>query len=220
MAVFFLKKISSDFQQYGWKNSILRFVKLLARQIGFRKETFYYLKCELNTITEDTELKLPDGFEVRQLSLHDFKIAENHPFFSEKKLITISERFKTEGYYAFGIFKASEFCYLTWVSLNRNEFPYGITQPIALEANEAVLLDSFCFESYRGLGLHSTMNHFRLSFMKQKGKEKGIAVVLKENIPAFKTQISSGFTSYYTISHRLYLNKDFTTIKSHNGANL
>jgi hypothetical protein len=63
-----------------------------------------------------------------------------------------------------------------------------------LNDNEGLLEDAYCHPTYRGKGLHSKMNVYRLIKIYEHGKTKAIAIVLDGNDFAYKSQIRVGFT--------------------------
>ena len=76
-----------------------------------------------------------------------------------------------------------------------------------LQENEALLEDSFCDSKYRGKGYHSKMNLFRLNVMLNNNIDYVLVLVLKENTPALKVQVKSGFKIKEVIKYYNILNK-------------
>ena len=76
-----------------------------------------------------------------------------------------------------------------------------------LQENEALLEDSFCDSKYRGRGYHSKMNLFRLNVILGKDIKTAIVLILKENTPALKVQVKSGFKIKEVIKYSNILNK-------------
>ena len=62
---------------------------------------------------------------------------------------------------------------------------------VKLNDDEAFLFDSHCYESYKGKGLHTCMNYFRLKYISEYKKTKALGLVLFGNKPALKVQNKS-----------------------------
>ena len=75
---------------------------------------------------------------------------------------------------------------------------------IELEDNEALLIDSYCHPKYREYGIHLYMNNFRLEQIMNEGKNRVVAIVLKENKPARITQRKSGFRCEKMITYNKF----------------
>jgi len=176
--------------QYGYVNSIKRIIKSILRKIGIRHEQYLYCVKEL----QGCEIKkLPPKIqgEIKELN-NDLILNSSLIQFSDRKLELFKKRLRDENYIGFGFFHHNLLIYYTWISYK--EFSMSIpSQGIILASDEALIIDSYCHPNYRQYGIHQYMNDFRIEQIKNKGKTKVVAIVLKENIPARNTQRKSGF---------------------------
>lgn len=149
----------------------------------------HYLVLKINY--DDLILKSSnEDIEIRELTLEDF----NHGdpiYFNTKKIKVYKKRFQDDSYRAYGVFDGSKLIYSTWISYEKLGLPIPFN--IKLNDDEALLEDSYCHPDYRGLGLHSKMNLFRLKKIYEQGKTYAIVIVLEGNIAALKVQNKSGF---------------------------
>jgi hypothetical protein len=135
---------------------------------------------------------LNQRFQVRELNFKDF---ENYDLsLTKNALEQIQKRFKHKYYKVFGVFENDRLVYYAWISLNHLILP-KTENHIKLKENEGFLFNAFCHEDYRGYGIHTFMNYYRLSELKKSGKSIGLVAVLRENIPARKSQHKVGMQS-------------------------
>src|SRR5690606_20087393 len=99
-------------------------------------------------------------------------------------------------YSCYAIVKDKEIQYLTWISWECMNYPTFFKKKEKLKFDQALLEDSFCSPIHRGKGYHSKMNIFRLKKILDNDKLEVLALVLKENKPALKVQLKSGFYYY------------------------
>jgi predicted GNAT family acetyltransferase len=185
-----------SYKQYGWY-IIPRGFKFLLRRIGILTESFYLLEYTINETQVLSKMKKYDYSDVRELSLNDFKDSN---LFSLDKVKLFEARIISKNYSCFGIKCNNEIAYLTWISWKYMNYPIIFNKIQKLNDNEVLLEDSFCNPDFRGKGYHSKMNLFRLKKIKEMGKARVLALVLKENTPALKVQRKSGFRIVKKIS--------------------
>lgn len=170
----------------------------MLRKLGIHWESFYLLRYELNEQEVRDKMKLFDYTDVRTLTLDDLRASSQ---FNATKLELFKKRFDSGTYSCYGVFSDDQLVYSTWISWEQMNYPTFFRETGKLEKNEALLEDSFCLPSFRGKGLHSKMNMYRLSKMIERGKSWALALVLKENKPALRVQLKSNFTFYKRISY-------------------
>lgn len=182
-------------KQYG-SSALPRLLKVGFRKIGVVYETFYLLKYVVNEININQLFKKFDYSNVIELTENDIRRLS---FVDDKKALLFKKRFKSGFYSCFAIEENEEIQYLTWVSWKQMNYPTFFEKSEALKPNQALLEDSFCSPQHRGKGYHSKMNIFRLKKISDREKTEVLALVLKENKPALKVQLKSGFNYYSRI---------------------
>lgn len=189
------------YKQYGL-DVFKHLIKSILLRFGLVYETLYVF--EKNLILKDVNNRLEryDTALVRDLNLSDFDMCSE---LQDSKKQLFKERLELGTYKVFGIIFNNELVYYSWISLSKMGLPFGFDNEIALNENEALLEDSYCNPSYRGRGYHSMVNIIRLKAILDSGKNKAIVFVLKDNIPAIKVQIKSGFE----LSKKIKLTKTF-----------
>lgn len=189
------------FRQYGFSNSFKRLVKKLLRMIGIRHEKYLY--CTKDLDSERVEIIKPRiNGEIIQLN----ETIINKPQLidlSGEKLALFRKRLSNEGYKGYGFFHQDSLIYYTWISYKKFEMSVP-SKVIELEDNEALLIDSYCHPDYRKYGIHLYMNNFRLEQIMNEGKNRVVAIVLKENKPARITQRKSGFKCEKMITYNKF----------------
>ena len=166
------------------------------------------MTCNINVSELKQKMKESDYSNVKELTLDDFHKGDP-AYYSKSKLKKIESRLNGKNYWAYGILENNKLIYSTWVSVSKVVFNSKITFSLPLTPDQALLEDSYCHPDYRGLGLHSKMNLFRIKKIHEMGRSEVIAIVVSENTPAIKTQIKSGFNkikkvSFLTIFGRLF----------------
>jgi|SRR5690554_1733520 len=188
-------KLKSFFNQYGF-SAIPRLAKAILRRIGVITETFFLLKYELNDVEINRKFKKFDYSDIKEITEKDITKIE---FLGAEKLNIYRKRFLDGNYSCYAIVIDNEVQYLTWISWKYMNYPTFFEKRELLTSSQALLEDSFCHPNYRGKGYHSKMNIFRLKKILDKGKLEVLALVLKENKPALKVQLKSGFKYYSQI---------------------
>ncbi|WP_162304501.1 hypothetical protein [Maribellus luteus] len=145
---------------------------------------------------------------MQELKYEDF-LKGDPQIFTNKKMELIQQRFKTGKYWAYGIVKNNTLAYSCWVNAEKLQYPTVINKTTPFSQNEGLLQDAYCHSEHRGMGYHSKMNLYRLFKMKEKQLKRAVAIVLTENIPAYKTQLKSGFTASKKVTFYKILNKTF-----------
>jgi len=191
MSLNFLSQISWQVQKEKIKTLSLRklFNYLLFRLFKTRVMKFYYLSKEIS-IDEINEKLIDFDLDVKELSYNDFLLGDKSVFKNEK-LNVIKKRCLDSTYKAYGLIENNELIYSTWISFKTLGLP--VPCKIKLNENEALLEDSYCHPNFRGKGLHSKMNVYRLKKIYESGRNKAVVIVLNGNEPALKVQKKSGF---------------------------
>lgn len=203
--------LKASIKQYGIFNSFKRLLKLIARKFGVKSEKFLYCTqaIDINSLNPS---KLKVAEDIRELSLNIIKTSKKIEFSSEK-INLFKKRFNDKNYKGYGFFINGELVYYTWISLLK--FEMSVSSPdIHLDCNEGLLIDSFCHPDFRGYAIHSHMNNFRLKKILENKKNHAVAIVLKENIPARKTQKKSGFKCNKVINYYKIWNWENISVSS------
>tara|TARA_B110000046_G_scaffold176776_1_gene202815 strand:- start:4627 stop:5220 length:594 start_codon:yes stop_codon:yes gene_type:complete len=162
--------------------------KIIFKLLTIKKETYFLMQVDVSDITKSK--KLDNKFRVEEITLNNIGDYNFELFHS--KLSKFEERLKNNSYKCYVILENKKVCYYTWISLQDFIMPRYVVLKKELKQDEALLLDSQCAKKYQGLGMHSFMNIYRLQLIKKIDKKKGLAIVLKGNLPAFKVQEKSG----------------------------
>ena len=141
----------------------------------------------------DNNLNIQDpNLDIKKLELNDIYTGDQEVF-NPKKIDLVKKRLSSDNSHGYGILDQGRLIYSTWISTDKIVFKSPVYKIIQISPNQAILEDSYCHPDFRGQGLHSKMNLFRLKKIKEMGFTEAIAIVVKENKPALKTQIKSGF---------------------------
>lgn len=200
--------LKTKIKQYGVKNSFNRAVKSLLRRIGIQYESFYLMVNHIDPNELKQKMERYDYSDVKELTYDDFKLGDPEVF-TPAKMQLIQSRFETGKYWAYGIVDNNILAYSCWVNAHELQYPTVIHKTIPFNENAALLQDAYCHPKYRGKGYHSKMNLYRLYKIMEKKIPKAIAIVLFENIPAYKTQLKSGFIVEKIIRFIKIFNKTF-----------
>jgi hypothetical protein len=177
-------------RQYRWR-VIPRVIKSFLRKIGLNWESYLWMSKLINRDDLIERMKDYTYEDVMELTIEDFNKGDINVFDKAKRSL-IQSRIESGLYKCYGIFDNNLLVYSTWLSLNKVIIPgSSITRKLSKE--EGLLEDSYCHPAYRGRGYHSKMNLFRLKQLIESGRNKAIVVVIRENLPAYRTQIKSGF---------------------------
>jgi len=211
--------LKAKIKQYGIKNSFKRVAKSLLRRIGIQYESFYLMVNHIDPNELKQKMERFDYSDVKELTYDDFKLGDPDVFTPEKMQL-IQSRFENGKCWAYGIFEKNRLIYSTWISKNDINFSTHYKYSIKLNYNQAVLEDSYCHYNYRGMGLHSKMNLYRLNKMVSLGVNIAYVVVVVNNQPALKTQLKSNFQISKQISFFKIWGKQYTFEKNYNDRNL
>ncbi len=189
-------KLQADLKQFGYGGFVKRILKFFLRKIGININSYYYLVNHIDADARRKQFENAGLPPIKELIYDDF-LKGDKAVFTEKKLALIQERMNDESFHAYGIIENDKLVYSCWVSLNKMESSDKCTDG-GLDDDEGLLVDAYCGPIARGRGLHGAMNAYRLLKISQYGKEKAVVIVLKENIPAFKSQKKVGFEVAFT----------------------
>jgi len=162
--------------------------KIVFKLLTIKKETYFLMQVDVSDITKSK--KLDNKFRVEEITLNNIEDYNFELFHS--KLARFKQRLTNSSYKCFVILDNKKVCYYTWISLQVFIFPRYVVLKKKLKQDEALLLDSQCAKKYQGNGFHSFMNIYRLHLIKKLNKKKGLVLVLKGNVPAFRVQEKSG----------------------------
>ena len=200
--------LKAKIKQYGFKNSLKRAAKSLLRRIGIQYESFYLMVNHIDQDDLKQKMERYDYSDVKELTYNDFKLGDPSVFTPEKMEL-IKSRYETGKYWAYGLVENNILAYSCWISLSQINFPEKYQTNIKLDNNQGFLEDAYCHPAFRGKGLHSKMNLFRIHQLNKKNKREIFVVLVKDNIPALKSQLKSGFQiskqmSFLKIFGKLY----------------
>lgn len=202
------------FKQYGFIGSAKRTIKFLFRLVNINYESFIFLINDLNYKQIINKMEKYDYSDVIELSYNDF-LEGDKDVFNISKLELIKSRIGSGDFYCYGIKNNGMLVYSTWISTKEIVFSSHFNHKLHINTNQAILEDSYCHPNYRGMGYHSKMSLFRLYKASEINRTQVVVVILKDNIPALKTQLKSGFKIHSTIRLVRIFNKEFVFEKLH-----
>lgn len=169
----------------------------------------YFIKCHY--FKTKIDIKKSYSLEINPIKLkyEDF-LNSSLTELSEEKLNLIKKRFNSGNYVAYGEFIDGKLAYSTWISF-KNFSIQIVDKIVQLNDDEAVLEDSYCHPYYRGRGLHSMYNMFRLQLIHSASKSFVIVLVFSNNLAALKTQENSGLVNVGSFKIGKILGFPFTT---------
>lgn len=201
-------KLQSDFKQFGFLGFLKRTVKFFLRKIGIYINSYYYMVNHIDAEASRKQFEAANLPPVKELAYDDF-LKGDPSVFNEKKLTLIQQRLADGTYKAFGIIEDERLIYSCWISLKKLESSDSCVES-GLDENEGLLVDAYCSPLARGRGLHGAMNAYRLWQLSQQGKNQAVVIILKENIPAYKSQLKVGFEVAFTYYVATVWGKTFT----------
>jgi hypothetical protein len=204
--------LKAKIKQYGLINSFKRAVKSPLRRLGIQYESFYLMVNHINPEELKQKMQHYDYSDVKELTYDDFKLGDP-AVFTPAKMQLIQSRFENGKYWAYGIVDNNILAFSCWVNAHELQYPTVIHKTIPFNENAALLQDAYCHPKYRGKGYHSKMTLFRLYKIMEKNIPKAITIVLFENIPAYKTQLKSGFKVEKQIKFTRIFKKTYQTEK-------
>ena len=175
-------------KQYGILNFLKRSFIFILRKIGIQYNKWLICHQKINLATLP-DIIIENKFIYREITYNDFL---NSSKFYKTKLNSFSQRFKSNDYYAYGVFCGSDLAYYCWISLSDFQFSND-DYKMDISENEGLLFDAFCFPEYRGNNLHNFMNIYRLKKLIELKKTTALVILLNENTPARKSQKKARF---------------------------
>ena len=204
--------IINQIKQYGLKNSFVRLIKLILRSCRVHVETYIYYSQEISlNLISNVDIK--SHYEIQKLDYNNYKDSKGLVF-NNFKLGIFKKRLGSNSYEAYGVFEEDKLIYSTWISMNPLEVSLN-RLGLELVPDEGLLLDIETHPEYRRQGLHNYMNMYCLKRLKQIGKTNAVVLVLKENIPARKSQERSGFKKVKEIIYYKLFNFESLKIINH-----
>lgn len=201
-------KIQNDIKQFGFGGWLKRIVKFVLSKIGIRINSYYYMVNQIDADLMRSQFETANLPSVRQLIYDDFLIGDK-TVFNDKKLALIRGRLMDNSYHAYGIVIDNKLMYSCWISLKKLESSNACVEGL-IDDNEGFLFDAYCCPAARGRGFHSAMNAYRLWQISQNGKSHAVVIILKENKPAYKSQLKVGFQTGFTFYVATFWGKTVT----------
>lgn len=202
------EKFRADYKQFGLLGLFKRTAKFFLRKIGINTNSYYYMINQIDVEARRKQFEAANLIQVKELTYNDFLIGDKSVF-NEKKLTVIQQWLSEGTYKAYGIVENGILIYSCWISLHKLETSDECVVG-CLDENEGLLLGAYCSPAARGRGLHGAMNAYRLWQLTQNGKNQAVVIILKENKPAYKSQLKVGFEVLFTYSVVTIWGKTFT----------
>lgn len=203
-----ISKCKADIKQFGFWGFLKRIAKFFLRKIGINVNSYYYMVNHIDAEKSRKQFEKAHIPPVKELTYDDF-LKGDKSVFNEKKLAIIQQWLSEGTYKAYGIIENDSLIYSCWISLKKLESSNACVEGL-LDENEGLLVAAYCSPIARGRGLHGAMNAYRLWKISQNGKNRAVAIVLKENKPAYKSQLKVGFEVVFTYYVVTVLGKTFT----------
>lgn len=201
-------KLQSDLKQFGLWGFLKRIAKFFLRKIGIIVNSYYYIVNHIDAEARRRQFEAANLPPVKELAYDDFLLGDS-AMFSKKKLALIRQRLDDDTFKAYGIVENGQLVYSCWISLKKLESSNACVEG-DLDENEGLLVDAYCSPMARGRGLHGAMNAYRLWQLSQYGKSQAVVIILKENKPAYKSQLKVGFEVAFTYYVATIWGKTFT----------
>lgn len=202
-------KLLERIKRYHWY-IFSRALKFVLKALGIKYEVYLYCIKDLN---QDNYLKIKPKLtgQIKELTI-DLIGKSSLIFFDSTKLELFRKRLSGNNFKGYGYYHNGVLVYYTWISFKDFEMSVPTTK-LSLNTDEGLLLDSYCHPNYRSFGIHQFMNEFRIKTLKENDKNKAVVIVLKENLPARKTQKQSGFRCERVILYKKIWNYQQTSVK-------
>lgn len=171
--------------------TLTRLFRAILSRLGIWWEKYYIMQTDIDINIIDQQFsKLSDKIEhkIVKLTYEDFLRGEKS-FCTDKKMNKYKEWFNDPNREAYGIIIDNDLAYSSWICYDKIE----LTKKTVIQKyeNNALLQDAYCHTKYRGLGLHSYVNLYRLKKINSKNYKYAIVIVRTKNVPALKTQTKS-----------------------------
>jgi hypothetical protein len=170
----------------------------------------HFLKTNINYDKILSQLENTD-FKFKELKYNDFLLGDPNEF-TKKKLKIIKNRLENNTHRCYGFLDKNTLAYSCWISLDKIELPI-ISSNFNLSNDEGFLYDAFCHPLYRGKGLHSNFNLFRMKSLYELGKRECLVFVFKGNTSALRVQYKCGFIDLGSFKVGKIFAINFTTLK-------
>lgn len=201
-------KLQADLKQYGLGGFLKRTAKFFLRKVGINANSYYYMVNQIDADKNRKRFEAAHIPPVKELTYDDF-LKGDKSVFNEKKLTTIQQWFSEGTFKAYGIVENDSLIYSCWISLHKLETSDACVVG-HLDDNEGLLFGAYCSPAARSRGIHGAMNAYRLWQIAQNGKDQAIVIILKENRPAYKSQLKVGFEVLFTYYVVTIWGKTFT----------
>lgn len=192
----------------GVRRLTIKIIKFFLRKLGIVYNQYYYMvnNIDYEKVKEYWNRRAIE--DVKSLVYDDFLRGDPN-FFTEKKLSTIQRRFDDKTFKSWGIVRDDTLIYSCWLSFYKFETSEKQVSG-KLNSNESLMIDAYCHPKYRGKGLHGTMNAYRLMRSYEEARSNCVAIVLKENTPALKSQLKVGYKVKFVYYVLILWGKTFT----------
>lgn len=194
-----ISEFRNQYKQYGLFRFLIYLSILLLRIIDIKYEKYLYFSIPINVEKQKDFWKKREINDVIELTLSDFHKGDPYVF-DENKIRIYEDRFKRGSYHSYGIFRDNKLIYSCWISLEDMYLADNLIYKV--DSSESFKLDAYCHPQYRGKGIHSAMNSYRVIKGYEYGKVNSTVLVYWLNYPAIKSQLKIGYKiifSFYII---------------------
>lgn len=186
----FARKLKEKKRLYGFKQLCILMLKAVTRKIlKLDWDTHLLMSKELDS---SIDLPLRNDITIRELELNDFQNNDWRSFMTSEKMAFYENLKKRIAFNTYGAFINGRLAYVTSIVWDKIILS-GNTDAADRECF-GYIMDSYCHPAFRGNGVHSYMNQWCLSKIKESGRNKAYVSVLAYNIPAVRTQKKCGLS--------------------------
>jgi hypothetical protein len=193
-----IKEKIKKIKKYGLLKSILKIVWKVFNSLGIYYEKYLIYRVKISALP-DLGLKLPRGYDIKEIGLNDYLNSEILSF-SENKMKKIIHRYNVGSYKSYGIFKDDDLIFSGWISYEHSEMPSHLPLIDQVRKNEGYLFDAFCHPDHRNTGLHKYMILYRFNEIQKVGRTHATTIVAKDNIPSRRSCEKVGFEEEKLVS--------------------
>jgi hypothetical protein len=206
-------QLINKIKQYGLLNAPLLALKVVIRVIFKITWKSYYLMYRQVTESDGrlVENNLGNNMEIKKLDINDLCDGYCKEYINNKKLEIFRNRLKNPLIEGYGLFVQGNLACYGWINYEKLEISSYTSFP--LPPGSALVFDAFCHPDYRRRGCHKIISAYRIYRVCKSSIKNIFVIVLKNNKPSIKTQISHGFKITQSFTVLKIGEKEYNTVK-------
>ena len=203
-----IKYFIKDKINYYGKGEFVKYVLKAIFYKLFRISWFQYYLMEY--LIDYHKVENCDDFPICKLCIKDFEKGDLS-YFTPKKLTLYQQWFQDPYKQAYGIFFNGQLVSSAWISYR--ELYLSEKYIFNLKKDAALLLDMYSHPNYRNKGFYKTIHLFCLKKIYENGRPKALTIIRKNNRPALKHQMKTGFSILHKYVRFQIWGKEFINLK-------